>query len=91
MEWKQVEGYQPERPKEVDAESSPTTVYLRRDIESVPNVEDGVETEGTHWQYEEAQLTKEEFAAVAYAKILENQKSMDATLADILLNQMEEV
>ena len=31
-DWKTVTGTQPERPAEVDRESSPTTVYLRKDI-----------------------------------------------------------
>ena len=57
---------------------------------SVPNVDpDGKETEGTHWRYDECQMTRVEFAAFAYAKILENQKSMDEAIAEILLNQME--
>lgn len=84
MEWKTVEGYQETRPKEADMESSPTTVYLRRNITAVPNEEDG----GTHWHYEEAEISRSDFAAVQ-AVVIDNQKAMDETLAEILLNQME--
>lgn len=62
MEYRTVEGFQTEKPKTIDTESSKTTVYLRKNIVSVPNVDmDGLETDGTHWQYDEAQLTKEEY------------------------------
>lgn len=60
--WNTVEGYQPTRPLEIDTTSSPTTVYLRRNIEEVPNVDPmGEPAEGTHWRYEEAQLTLDEY------------------------------
>lgn len=62
MEWKQIEGYQSEKPAEVDTASSPTTVYLRRNITAVPNVDmDGKATEGTHWRYEETQMPQDEY------------------------------
>ncbi len=62
LQWKQHEGFQAERPLEEDTTSSPTTVYLRRNIEEVPNVDpDGQETGGTHWRYDEAELTLEEY------------------------------
>lgn len=90
MEWKQIEGYQPKRPAEVDTESSPTTIYLRRNIIEVPNVDmDGEETEGTHWAYEEMQMPKEDFAIISQAATLANQRAMDETMAEILLNQLE--
>lgn len=90
MEWKQIEGFQSERPKEIDTESSPTTVYLRRNIEEIPNKDsEGEVVEGTHWQYEQAQLTHEEFTFFSQALALQNQRAMDETLAEILLNQLE--
>lgn len=61
--WKEHEGYQQEKPLSVDTDSSPTTVYLRRNIREVPNIgPDGEEGEGTHWKYEEAELTPDEYA-----------------------------
>ena len=88
MEWKSVEGYT--LPEEVDTKSSPSTVYLHRNIEEVPNVDsEGNETEGVHWKYDEAQISKEDFALIGQAAVLANQAAMDETLAEILLNQME--
>ena len=34
-DWKKVTGTQPERPEEIDRTSSPSTVYLRKNIEQV--------------------------------------------------------
>lgn len=85
MEWKTVEGYQEARPKEIDMESSPTTVYLRRNVTKVKNAEG----EGTHWRYEEAEISRNDTAAIQTV-LFEKQKAMDEVLAEILLNQMEE-
>ena len=91
LEWKTHEGYQEEQPLEVDTESSPTTVYFRRNIEEVPNVgSDGEEAEGTHWRYEEAELTRDE-----YWQIVTDQKQVDmqskidyiAMMADIDIDE----
>ena len=88
MEWKQIEGYQAERPAEVDTTSSRSTIYLRRNIEEVPNVDpDGTENEGTHWRYEEVQIAVEDFGFISQVLAMENQRAMDETLAEILLNQ----
>lgn len=55
--WKKVTGCQPQKPMEVDAVSSPTTVYLRKNINQTEiSSEEG---SGRMWEYEEAQLTKE--------------------------------
>nr|DAS29483.1 MAG TPA: hypothetical protein [Caudoviricetes sp.] len=57
--WKKVTGCQPQKPLEVDAVSSPTTVYLRKNINQTEiSFEEG---SGRMWEYEEAQLTKEEY------------------------------
>jgi len=57
--WKNVTGCQPNKPDEVDATSSPTTVYLRRNINQKEITQN--EETITVWEYEEAQLTKEEY------------------------------
>lgn len=63
-EWKIQQGTQPERPEEIDTSSSPTTVYLRRNIEQVQREAEG-ESEGgasvMEWQYEEKEMTTEEY------------------------------
>ena len=53
-----------ERPQEIDATSSPSTVYQRKDIKEVQK--EGM-TEGesvTAYEYLERQMTKEEYAAM---------------------------
>lgn len=57
MQYVRVESYSEERPLEIDTVSSKTAVYIRKDIEEVPN-EEGT---GTHWSMLEAKLTPEEF------------------------------
>lgn len=57
--WKKVTGCQPQKPPEIDTISSPTTVYLRKNINQTEiSSEEG---SGRMWEYEEAQLTKEEY------------------------------
>lgn len=60
-EWKTVTGTQPERPAEVDRESSPTTVYLRRNIVQVEEAEEESGETAVVWQYEEQELTAAEY------------------------------
>lgn len=61
-DWKQVRGTQTTRPLEVDTSSSTKTVYLRRNIEQV-EIEDGQSEETvTMWEYEERQMTPEEYS-----------------------------
>ena len=62
-EWKLVKGTQSKRPTEVDTYSSPTTVYLRRNIEQIEVKLDPTSEESiTMWQYEERQMTKAEYS-----------------------------
>ena len=67
-DWKQVTGSQSEKPLEVDAVSSDSTVYLRRNIKKV-EIENEVSGEKvTMWQYEERQLTPQEYTLYAIVK-----------------------
>lgn len=51
-----------ERPKEVDNYSSPTTVYLHRNIEKI-EVEDPITKEKeSMWKYEERQMSVDEYS-----------------------------
>lgn len=59
--WKKVTGCQPNKPDEVDTTSSPTTVYLRRNIREAEIAEQMDGTPITGWEYEEAQLSLEEY------------------------------
>ena len=69
--WRKVTGTQPERPDEIDRTSSPSTVYLRKNIEQVEKeVEgtDGEKTTVTEWQYDEREMTVEEYENMALMK-----------------------
>ena len=67
-DWKQVTGSQSEKPLEVDAVSSESTVYLRRNIKEV-EIENEVSGEKvTMWQYEERQLTPQEYTLYTIVK-----------------------
>lgn len=57
--WQTVVGTQAAKPQEIDTTSSPTTVYLRKNIKRV-DVKMGEETIKA-WQYEEAQLDQEQY------------------------------
>ena len=55
-DWKKVTGTQPERPEEIDRTSSPSTVYLRKNIEQVEKEVEGADGKMqtvTEWQYDE--------------------------------------
>lgn len=60
-DWKQITGSQAERPTEVDTVSSPTTVYLRKNITQITKTDD-TGREETMWQYDEREMTVAEYA-----------------------------
>lgn len=71
-DWKIVRGTQSSEPSEVDTKSSPTTVYLRRNIKQVEEAVESYikdkegnlieEEPNVFWEYEEREMTKEEYA-----------------------------
>ncbi len=75
-----------DRPQAVDNTSSPTTVYLRKDIQAV-EVED-VETGNTRteYHYDEAAISKDEYIDILRAQIEDN----ETVLAEILFGGDEE-
>lgn len=75
-----------ERPQAVDNLSSPTTVYLRKNIQEV-EVED-VETGNTRteYHYDETAISKDEYIDILRAQIEDN----EAVLAEILFGGDEE-
>ncbi|WP_455618812.1 hypothetical protein [Eisenbergiella sp.] len=63
-EWKIQRGTQYERPEEIDRTSSPTTVYLRRNIKQVTTETEGESGEMqsvSGWEYEEQEMTPYEY------------------------------
>ena len=70
-DWKKVTGTQPERPEEIDWTSSPSTVYLRKNIEQVEKEVEGADGKMqtvTEWQYDEKEMTVEEYENMALIK-----------------------
>lgn len=79
------------RPLEVDTVSSPDGVFLRKDIEEITRQQEGAEETQTFYIYQEAFLTKEEYAiytnvdgltmtALDFVKVL---KGMGVTSAEL--------
>lgn len=70
-DWKKVTGTQPDKPEEIDRTSSPLTVYLRKNIEQVTReVEGSNEEMATEWQYDEKEMTVEEYENMALMKTI---------------------
>ena len=65
-DWKKVTGTQLDKPEEIDRTSSPLTVYLRKNIEQVTREVEGSNGEmATEWQYDEKEMTVEEYENMA--------------------------
>lgn len=78
-DWKKVQGSQIEKPQEFDTTTSAVIVYQRRNIQRVKVTNpDGTTTE--LWEYEEREMTREEYAIV----VAESQQAqIDQIRADI--------
>lgn len=81
-DWKKVNGSQPNKPEEFDTTTSQLVVYQRRNIkETETENPDGTKT--TLWEYEERELTKEEFEGI-YASDLSKQLAQARADIDFL-------
>lgn len=70
-DWKKVTGTQPDKPEEIDRTSSPLTVYLRKNIEQVTRKVEGSNGEmAIEWQYDEKEMTVEEYENMALMKTI---------------------
>lgn len=79
-EWKKVQGTQNSAPFLIDIESSPTTVYERR------NVKKKQDEEGNdYWEYEEREFTKNEYILRQSSQMVSKEDNLvnQAALADI--------
>jgi len=70
-------------PQEFDTTSSPTTIYQRRNVHkvSVVNEMDNTSTDG--WEYEERELTKEEYLEIYSAMLEDKLQKSESNIADI--------
>lgn len=84
-EWKTAFGTQTEKPKELDISSSPTTVYQRRNIKQVEKSDDMGEEQMTitGWEYEERELTVQEYEA--------QQAELDSPATQLMMQQLSEL
>lgn len=98
--WKQVVGNQEKKPALTDSASSPTTVYIRKNVKRVLiTQQDG--SSAYAWQYEEAALTLAEYAEYeelvaqietpAIQALQEQNSILRAALADIYESVAEQV
>lgn len=84
-EWYRTESL--ECPQEYDKDSSPTTVYQRRNIQEEKRMDALTDKEYTTYVYEERTMTKEEYAA--YQAELESPaiKMIMQTLSSVEMRQ----
>jgi hypothetical protein len=78
-DWKKVQGSQAEKPAEFDTTSSEVVVYQRRNIERI-TVENPDGTTAELWQYDERELTNDEYQTV---RADEQQEQIDKNRSDI--------
>ena len=67
-------------PQLVDITSSPTTVYLRKNVQEVEVENPDTKETHTEYHYDEASLTKDEYIALLQAQIAD----VEETVAEIL-------
>lgn len=82
-DWRKVSGSQETKPEEFDLVSSPFVVYQRKNIERVTELQDmgdGEQVEVEMWQYDEREMSREEYMDV-YA---EPMKAAIANIEDAL-------
>lgn len=100
LAWKEVTGNQEKKPALTDTTSSPTTVYIRKNIKRVLITQpDG--SSAYAWQYEEADLTLAEYAEYeelvaeietpAIQALQEQNSVLQAALADIYESVAEQM
>lgn len=75
--WYETENGDNIRPAEIDATSSHVYVYIRRNIERVPEETVGEEVRPAHYRWEEARLPKDALP------IIEKMLAHDAMLAEV--------
>ena len=69
-------------PQLVDITSSPTTVYLRKNIKAVEVEDEMTGSNRTEYHYDEAAVTKDEYITMLH----EQQKVTDEALQELILS-----
>ena len=71
-----------DRPQAVDNTSSPTTVYLRKNIKAVEVEDEMTGSNRTEYHYDEAAFTKDEYITMLH----EQQEVTDEALQELILS-----
>ena len=94
-EYKLVESMQSDKPLDIDTTSSPNIVYQRKNIKSVEATgnEDYFTYKPKHWEYEERELTQDEYSqyliAMEQAKAI-NEHSNNEAIDNYTMQLMQE-
>lgn len=93
MDWKTRQGTQETQPAVLDLTSSPSTVYLRKNVIQT-TVKDSDGSKHKVWKYDEVQIAREDYekepAAInEIAQLIQQQEYNEATYAEILLGQAD--
>lgn len=78
-DWKKVQGSQVERPQEWDTTTSAVVVYQRKNIERI-TVEDMDGKTAELWQYDEREMSYDEYAVI---RAEAQQEQIDQIRADV--------
>ena len=87
-DWRKVQGSQAEKPQEFDTTTSAVLVYQRRNIERV-TAKDADGKTAELWEYEEREMSREEYAIV---RAEAQQEQIDQIRADVdFISAMSEI
>lgn len=81
MGWRKAENSDSVKPAIIDKVSSRKYVFIRKDFEEVPTLDESGEQVGTHWEYYEKRILKEDWET--YEQVMENTNDI-ATLEDAI-------
>lgn len=91
-EYKLVESMQSDKPLDIDTTSSPNIVYQRKNIKSVEATgsEDDFTYKPKHWEYEERELTQDEYSQylIAMEQVKEINEHSDEEAIDNYTRQL---
>lgn len=81
-DWEKVQGSQKTKPVEFDTESSAVAVYQRRNIQRV-TVTNADGTTSELWEYDERQMTHQEYAALQMSAISAGIAAIEDALCEL--------
>ena len=91
-DYRLVESMQTDAPLEIDTASSPNVVYQRQNIKSVEakGSEDDFTYKPKHWEYEERELTQDEYSQylIAMEQVKEINEHSDEEAIDNYTRQL---